>query len=167
MTRLIEVVSYNPDWTNQYSVEAKSITATINNELIEIHHIGSTAIKGIFAKPIIDILAVVKNISAIDRLNQRMIVIGYRPMGEYGIEGRRFFIKGTDELRTCHLHVFQLNNPRITQHLYFRDYLITNPSIAEQYSNLKRRLAQECSHDINRYMDGKNPFIESIIQTTY
>ena len=88
-------------------------------------------------------------------------------MGEYGIKGRRFFMKGTDELRICHLHIFQLSNPRITEHLYFRNYLIANPKEAQKYSDVKRRLAQMYPHDIDKYMDGKDSFIKNVIQATY
>ena len=165
MVRIIEVVPYNPDWANQYCLEAKRITSVLTGEIIEIHHIGSTAIISTFSKPIIDILAIVRNISVVDRLNDRMIEIGYRPMGEYGIEGRRFFVKGTDELRICHLHTFQVGNLKIMEHLYIRDYLRANPNIAIQYSDLKRRLAQEYSQDIDKYMEGKNSFITNVIQT--
>ena len=163
MVRLIEVIPYKPEWTAQYNEEANKIANILGHELIEIHHIGSTAIKGIFAKPIIDILIVVRSISNMDKLNRRMIGIGYRPMGEYGIEGRRFFIKGNDELRTHHLHAFQSGDRQIKQYLTFRDYLIANPNVAKHYSDLKIELAGKYPHDIDKYMDGKDKFIKDII----
>lgn len=163
MTRLIKVIPYKTKWANQYKEEGKNIIGVFNREIVQIHHIGSTAIKGMFAKPIIDILAVVRNINNIDKFNDRMTQIGYRPMGEFGIKGRRFFIKGDDELRTHHLHVFQLGNREIKKHLSFRAYLIANPDIAKQYSDLKRKLAKSYPHDINKYMDGKDGFIRKII----
>jgi GrpB-like predicted nucleotidyltransferase (UPF0157 family) len=163
MVRVIDVVPYRLEWLNQYNEEANSITSILNHEIVQIHHIGSTAIKGMFAKPIIDILAVVRNINNIDKFNDRMTQIGYRPMGEFGIKGRRFFIKGDDELRAHHLHVFQLGNREIKKHLSFRDYLIANPGIAKRYSDLKRKLAKSYPHDINKYMDGKDGFIRKII----
>ena len=163
MVRIIEVIPYKPEWTAQYNKEAIKIAGILDQELIEIHHIGSTAIKGISAKPIIDILIVVRIISNMDKLNRRMIGIGYRPMGEYGIEGRRFFIKGNDELRTHHLHAFQSGDRQIKQYLTFRDYLIANPNVAKHYSDLKIELAGKYPHDIDKYMDGKDKFIKDII----
>jgi GrpB-like predicted nucleotidyltransferase (UPF0157 family) len=162
MVRLIEVIPYKPEWTAQYNEEATKIADILDHELIEIHHIGSTAIKGICAKPIIDILIVVRSIPYIDKLNERMIGIGYRPMGEYGIKGRRFFIKGHDELRTHHLHAFQLGDGQIKKYLYFRDYLIANPNVAKHYSDLKIELAGKYPHNIDKYMDGKDGFISNI-----
>lgn len=163
MVRLIKVIPYKPEWTDQYNEEANIIASVLDRELIEIHHIGSTAIKDIFAKPIIDILIVVRSISNIDRFNKGMIGIGYRPMGEYGIKRRRFFIKGNDDLRTHHLHAFQLGDRQITKYLYFRDYLIANPGIAKRYSDLKRKLAKKFPHNIDEYMEGKDKFIKYII----
>ena len=162
MVRLIEVIPYKPEWSALYSKEATKIAGILNQELIEIHHIGSTAIKGISAKPIIDILIIVRSISNMDKLNERMIGIDYRPMGEYGIKGRRFFIKGNDELRTHHLHAFQSGDRQIKQYLTFRDYLIVNPNVAKRYSDLKIELAGKHPHDIEKYMDGKDRFISNI-----
>ena len=163
MARLIQVVPYNTKWANQYKEEVKNIIGVFNREIVQIHHIGSTAINGMSAKPIIDILGVVNNINNIDQLNDKMIQIGYHPIGEFGIKGRRFFIKGDDESRKCHLHIFQLGNPEIKKHLSFRDYLIENPTMAKQYSDLKTKLAKRYPYNIDEYIAGKNVFIRKII----
>ena len=163
VTRLIEVVPYDPKWARRYRLEADKIAAVLKTELVQIQHIGSTAVNKILAKPIIDILAEVRGIEALDARNEEMLALGYRAMGEYGIKARRFFVKGTEESRICHLHIYQSGNPRIAEHLYFRDYLIANPKEAKQYSDLKRSLARKHPHDIDKYMDGKNSFIKDII----
>jgi GrpB-like predicted nucleotidyltransferase (UPF0157 family) len=163
MVRLIEVVPYKSEWRTQYIVEADKIADILGHELIEIHHIGSTAIKGISAKPIIDILIVVRSLSSIDKLNEEFIGIGYRPQGEYGIKGRRFFIKGSNELRTHHLHAFKIDDGQVNKYLEFRDYLNANPTTAHQYSDLKIKLARKYSNNIDKYMDGKKDFIENVI----
>lgn len=128
-----------------------------------IHHIGSTAIPSIYAKPIIDLLVEVKNIKVVDSHNSRMENIGYQVMGEFGIPRRRFFRKDNylgD--RTHHVHIFAINSPQIRRHLAFRDYLINHPIEAKAYSYLKRKLAQQHSNDIESYMDGKDQFIKDI-----
>lgn len=163
MARRVEVVDHRFEWTGLYKREAKTISRLLSGQILRLHHIGSTAIRGIYAKPIIDVLGEVRQISAIDGLNGRMLQGGYRPMGEYGIKGRRFFIKGTDEVRTVHLHLFQQASAEIEKHLAFRNHLRASPALARQYSDLKRQLAARHAHDIQAYMDGKDGFIRQIL----
>jgi len=162
MVRRIEVVPYDPDWPNLFRVEADRIVAVLGHEVVAIHHIGSTAIPGISAKPIIDMLVEVQDIKKIDDFNEEMIKRGYRPQGEFGIPGRRFFIKGGDATRTHHIHTFQTGHPGIEQHLNFRDYMIAHPEEAQAYSRLKEELARRFPHDIEGYMAGKDGFIKEM-----
>jgi len=104
--RRVEVVSYNSNWKRMYKEELEKIKNILNDIIVDIHHIGSTAIPGIKAKPVIDILVEVKNIEAVDRYNNKMEELGYEAMGEHGIPKRRFFRKGGNK-RTRHIHVFQ------------------------------------------------------------
>lgn len=136
-------------------------------EVVALHHIGSTSIPDIYAKPIIDMLMVVRQIERVDAYNQTMRQLGYLPQGEGGIPGRRFFIKGSEDNRTHHLHVYAAGHPEITRHLAFRDYMQAHPQQAEAYSALKRELAQRFPHDIDGYIAGKQPFIEKIIEQAY
>lgn len=130
--------------------------------IIRVHPIGSTAINGIYAKPIIDLLPEVKNINKIDDYNENMRENDYLLLGEYGIPNRRFFIKGDELVHTCHVHMFKTGNPEIERHLLFRDYLKAHPLKAEEYSELKIKSAQENQFDIVGYMNGKNKFIKDI-----
>lgn len=84
-----------------FRVEADRIVAVLDQEVVAIHHIGSTAIPGISAKPIIDMLVEVQDIEKIDDFNEKMIKRGYRPQGEFGVAGRRFFIKGWCFVEEC------------------------------------------------------------------
>jgi len=162
VSRRVEVVPYNPQWPHRYKSEAELLAGTLSQELIIVHHIGSTAIPGMSAKPIIDILAEVRSIEHIDSFNPAMLKLGYMPKGEYGIPGRRFFIKGTEDERSCHLHVFQTSNPEIARHLRFRDYMIAHPAKAAEYASLKEYLASRFPNDIDGYMQGKDAFIKEI-----
>ncbi len=159
--RKIEVVEHNENWSKKYQEEAKKITAILGGNIINIHHIGSTAIPSIKAKPVIDILVEVKNIEKIDEYNDQMASLGYEAMGESGIEGRRFFRKGGNN-RTHHVHVFQAGSEEIERHINFRDYMTAHPDEAMQYSQLKDRVAKEYTYDIQGYMAGKNSFIKEI-----
>ncbi len=164
MARKIEVVPYNPDWPRLYSAEAERIAAALGGEMTAIHHIGSTAIPGIKAKPVLDFLVAVPRIERVDELNDSMVVLGYEPRGEYGIPGRRFFIKHTAGMRTHHVHIFQNGNPEITRHLNFRDYLRAHPDEAQAYSRLKEELARQYPEDSHGYTEGKNEFVQEIDQ---
>jgi len=162
--RNIVVVPYNPQWPEMFRREAAKIVAIFGPELVDLHHIGSTSVPGLSAKPIIDMMPLVRDINEVDRFNPAMAQLGYEPMGEYGIPGRRYFRKGGDENRSHHLHAFGFDSPEVARHLDFRDYLIAHPTEARQYADLKTRLAEQFPHDIERYMDGKDAFIKTIIQ---
>ena len=161
--RKVEVVEHNPDWGNLFKTESQYISQALDRNVVAIHHIGSTAIPHIYAKPIIDLLIEVNNINEVDRSNDKMKRIGYQAMGEFGISDRRFFRKDNSSgIRTHHVHVFETNSPQIKRHLAFRDYMIAHPAKAQQYSDLKRKLAQQFPQNIESYMDGKDEFIKNI-----
>ena len=162
--RRIEVVSYNPSWPILYEQEAACIVDLFGANLLQIHHIGSTAIPAIWAKPIIDIMPIVRNIEAVDDFDPLMIALGYTPRGENTIPGRRFFVKGGDTDRSHHVHTYEKHNNEVARHLDFRDYLRAHPDRAEAYGKLKRVLAGKYPHDIDGYMAGKSAFIRETIQ---
>jgi GrpB-like predicted nucleotidyltransferase (UPF0157 family) len=161
--RNIRVVPHDPAWASAFREEEAVLRPVFGGIWVRAHHIGSTSIPGIPAKPIIDILLEVTSIEAVDPLNEKMAELGYRPKGEYGIPGRRYFPKGESDSRTHHLHVFGAGHPRVRDHLEFRDYLIAHPDEADEYGRLKERLAEEFRHDIEGYMAGKDGFIKDVI----
>lgn len=162
MVRRIDVLPYDPRWANLFREEARQLEMIFGAEIVAIHHVGSTAIPNIFAKPIIDVLVEVRCIEKIDELERDMTEQGYLPRGEFGIVGRRFFIKGTEERRTHHIHVFETGNPETERYLAFRDTLVGHPNEVETYSRLKRELALAFPHDIEGYMGSKDNFIKEI-----
>lgn len=164
MARIIEVVPYNPHWPYLFRQEARKIAAALAGEIVLIHHIGSTAIPGIKAKPVIDCLIEVRQIERVDAYNDELISLGYTPRGENGIPSRRYFNKKIEEEHTHHLHVFQIGHPEICRHLEFRDYLRTHPNKAQAYSQLKEKLAEKYRHDSVAYTEGKNDFVQEIDQ---
>lgn len=161
--RKVEVVEHNREWQNLFAMESQCVAKALGQNIVAIHHIGSTAIPNIYAKPIIDLLVEVKDINQVDQQNSRLESISYQGMGEFGIIGRRYFRKDNSSgMRTHHVHIFETNSPEIKRHLAFRDYMIAHPSEAQQYSDLKRKLAQKFPEDIESYMDGKDKFIKNI-----
>lgn len=91
----LTVVPYDPLWRVAYATEAEQIRHILRELLVEVHHIGSTAVDGLCAKPVIDIMPVVTNITSVDQRNLEFEAIGYECMGEFGIPGRRYFRKST------------------------------------------------------------------------
>lgn len=139
------------------------VTNALGDLLLAIHHIGSTAIPGIHAKPIIDMLVAVSDVLLLDGKVRQLEVLGYEAMGEFGIAGRRFFRKNDhDGNRTHHVHVFQAASPQIERHLAFRDFMRAHPNYANQYDALKLHLATLYPTDIASYMDGKDEFIREM-----
>jgi GrpB-like predicted nucleotidyltransferase (UPF0157 family) len=131
--------------------------------LVAIHHIGSTAIPGMHAKPVIDMLAAVRDVSLLDEINPRLEGLGYEAMGEFGIPARCYFRKdGCDGNRTHQIHAFQVGSPQITRHLAFRDFMRAHHGYANQYNALKHRLAELHPADIASYTDGKDAFIKEM-----
>ena len=159
--RRVEVVSYDPNWKEMYKEESGKIKNIFKDIIIDIYHIGSTAIPGIKAKPVIDILVEVKDIKAVDRYNHKMEELGYEAMGEYGIPKRRFFRKGENK-RTHHIHVFEEGDKEIERHINFKEYLISHPDKGQEYSKLKEKLVNKYTYDVENYTNAKGDFIQEI-----
>ena len=158
--RQVRVVPYNPQWLTDFARAAREVNEALGDHLRVIHHIGSTSIPGICAKPVIDMLAVATDLSRIDAHTGRMRQIGFEAMGEFGIHGRRYFRReSADGIRTEQVHVFATGSSHVPRHLAFRDYLRTHAEVAREYSELKQRLAAAHPFDIEAYMDGKDAFI--------
>jgi len=119
MSRKISILPYDPLWVQLFNVESENLRAIFGAEIVEIHHIGSTAIPGMAAKPIVDMLPVVRDIQVIDGFNPIMREKGYLPRGEYGLPGRRYFIKGCIDERLHHIHMYQSGHGDIERHLAF------------------------------------------------
>jgi GrpB-like predicted nucleotidyltransferase (UPF0157 family) len=159
--RTVKVVLHDPEWEQKFKNEAKKIKKIFKEILVDIYHIGSTAVPTIKAKPIIDIMMEVKDINKVDSYNKQMEELGYVALGEYGIPKRRFFQKGGSK-RTHHVHIFEKGNPQIKRHIDFRDYLISHPKVAGEYSRIKEKLAKKYRYDIDKYQEGKESFIKKI-----
>ena len=153
---------HSPGWAAEFRAEARRLSDALGDEVVAVHHVGSTAIPGISAKPIIDILLEMREVERLDDLGPEMSGLGYEARGEFGIPGRRFFVKTTDGRRTHHIHAFATGTPELERHLAFRDYMISHPENARAYGRLKEGLAREFPTDIEAYMDGKDAFIKEM-----
>lgn len=156
----IRLSNFNENWAQMFQDESQFLKTIFGNEIIKFEHFGSTSVKGLKAKPVIDMMCIVNDIEKIDSFNNKMHSLGYDVAGEWGIPGRRLFRKG-GENRTHHIHFYQQNNPHIDRHIIFRDYLRSHPQKAEKYSNFKEQLAQKFD-DTREYSQAKNTFVKEM-----
>ncbi|MFY0666310.1 MAG: GrpB family protein [Natronospirillum sp.] len=157
--RRIEVVPYDAAWPRIFDEEREKILDRLSIEVLGIHHIGSTAVEGLEAKPVIDILIEVADIQTLDNQDAYFESLGYECKGEYGIAGRRYYQKGGSN-RTHHIHAFGFGSDNAIRHLAFKEYLKAHPSVAQDYGALKMEVAASCNDDIGVYCNGKADFVE-------
>lgn len=162
MPQHITVLNYDPEWPLKYERERKAIAEILDGNGISIYHIGSTSVPGLAAKPIIDMMAVVRSLEKVDDARGKFSELGYEYLGEFGIAGRRYFRKGGDE-RTHQIHIFQADDwNNIERHLAFRDYMRTHEKERAEYAEIKTALAQRFPYDIDGYCDGKDAFVREM-----
>jgi len=157
--RVINVVEYDPSWNVLFEIEKSALANILGSNAVKIEHIGSTAVKGLNAKPVIDILVEVKSLVELDAYNNAIKQLGFTVKGENGISGRRYFQKGGNQ-RTHHVHAFKSGDINLIRHRAFKDYLIAHPTVAKEYGQIKNTAVLSCSNNINIYMAQKNEFIQ-------
>ena len=159
----VYLLPHDPRWSAGFARESAAVAEAMGDAFSAIHHIGSTAIPGISAKPVIDMLAVVRNVEALEARSPQVEALGYEVMGEFGIPGRRYFRKDdAPGNRTHQIHAFAAGSPQIARHIAFRDFLRAHSGYAEEYGALKQRLAAQFPSDISAYTDGKDEFIARV-----
>lgn len=159
----IIVEKYNPQWQLEFK-KAKDFYSQLLNEInCEIEHVGSTAVEGLWAKPILDIDIIVSNSEDSLRVINKLVKVGYEHIGDLGLEGREAFKYSEDNLNinwmAHHLYVCLDGMQHLENHILLRNYLRTNKKSVELYSELKRKLALEFSDDMTSYIDGKTELI--------
>ena len=160
----VKLALYRPEWKQQYEAEVERLEAVAGNSLHEVEHIGSIAIKGMAAKPIIDLLAVVDDVDETGELIDILETNGYeyRPAGD--VRDRRFLAKGPRTNRTHYLSLCERESTFYREKLAFRDYLRTHPDVAAEYETLKRDLAEQYPDDRATYTERKGEFIEEVLE---
>lgn len=155
------IVAPDPDWQRQFDREAARLSAALGSLPHAIHHIGSTAITGMVAKPIIDLLLEVDELASLQAQTAALCAIGYEAMGAYGIPQRLYFRRtAVDGRRTHHLHSYQRGSAGAVRHLAFRDYMNAHPIERAAYAELKLQLAARCGDDVRVYVAGKDAFVK-------
>lgn len=158
-----KVVPHNAEWKHLYQEEATILAELFGSAALHFHHMGSTSVPDILAKPIIDILVEASSVEALDSFTQRMNQQGYEAKGEFGIKGRRYFKKPASGDRPgFHVHAYRTDSFEVHRHLAFRNYLLLKPEIARDYSQLKSRLGDANGVLRDDYQDAKAPFVDGI-----
>jgi GrpB-like predicted nucleotidyltransferase (UPF0157 family) len=164
--RRVEVVlaAYNPAWPALYEAERATLQRATGDLFVVVEHIGSTAVPGLAAKPIIDIAATVCNLDQVNGYLEPLHTLGYLYVPEYEAEvpERRYFRKGLPGACTCHLHIYPVGHAQWDRHIRFRDYLRAHPATARAYAELKQHLASEHRWDRQAYTEAKTAFVRSV-----
>lgn len=170
----ITLVDYDPEWPERFSAEAARIEAALGDSVVVIEHFGSTAVLGLSAKPVIDLLVAVRSLAeARTQAVPALEALGYAYWPTDPAPDRLFFVKGlVPGPRTHHVHVVEQtasHDPRLGEftfadRLLFRDYLRAHPEEAEHYAALKRELSAQFSEDREAYTSGKTDYVYSIMQ---
>lgn len=160
----IVLFEYSEEWIRLFEKEKHLLQKALGIKTCIIEHIGSTSVKGLAAKPIIDIMIGLFDFSEADSLIVEIKALGYEYIPEYEdvMPYRRFFKKIIDGKVTHHLHMVSEGSEFWRRHLLFRDYLRKNSDIADQYASLKKDLAKREWNDTNEYAEAKSEFIRKI-----
>lgn len=162
------VAPYDESWPHRFERVAEELRELLGEAAVEIHHFGSTAVDTIlWSKPVIDVLVEVRDLTDLDGpVSERLTKSGFESRGEYGITGRRYFVRaaGTNRLKT-HVHCYEHGDAQIDRHLSFRDYLRRHQPEAAAYSDLKSQLASAHGQDKAAYQAGKAEFIARVEKT--
>ncbi|MGN7313177.1 GrpB family protein [Alkalicoccobacillus gibsonii] len=157
----------NECWQVRAQAEKECLVELLASyHLIDIEHIGSTAVPGLAAKPIIDLMAKVKDFNQLEpiiNLLQKYNWI-HVPTREGEHEWRKYFIKIHNNKRMAHLHIVEEDSRKWDEHLFFRDTLRSSPTLVSEYAALKKKLAEQYSHDRELYTKNKSAFIQSVIK---
>lgn len=160
----VELKPHDAAWVAAAAAEAQLLAHAIGPGLIAVHHVGSTAVPGIHAKPILDLLPEVENLAVLDTRRNALEALGYEWWGELGLPGRRYCTKADPDngRRIAQLHCYQAGSPEITRHLAFRDYLRAHAELAREYDSLKARCQHLHPEDSHAYGDCKEAWIKSV-----
>jgi len=159
----VKLAKAHKEWARLFEIEKELLKKTFGDRIIVIEHVGSTAISGVPAKPLIDMNAAVSSLD--DKYIEGFVVslekLGYHYMHKF--PDRRFYAKGPEALRTHHLNLVELNSDEWNNSILFRDYMRHNKPACEEYAALKEKLAGQFAEDRASYTKAKEEFIQKII----
>ena len=161
----VEIVAYSLDWPRRFGAERDALARLFPPDVFSIDHVGSTAVPGLGAKPIVDILIGAPTLAEIEARIPALEMLGYRyaPQHEAALPERRYFAKPARHPRLYHVHAVRADSRFHREHLAFRDALRADAALAVEYLTLKRALAARHGRDREGYTDGKAAFIRAAV----
>ncbi len=159
---------YDPNWKTQFSTLRDFLMKIFGDKAVRIEHVGSTSIEGMKAKPLIDILVIVKKIEPFQEQKDQMIKAGYE-WGENYIAPNTllFFRLGTEGEKLDNVHICEEDSPKARQFIVMRDYLRTHPERASEYSDLKQKNVELYPDDYPAYRRAKDSFLQQLEKEAY
>jgi GrpB-like predicted nucleotidyltransferase (UPF0157 family) len=155
------IADYDPRWPEQFETLRSRIAAALGDLAIAIEHIGSTAVHGLAAKPVIDIDVLMRSDADLSLVTSKLALLGYDHRGDLGIPGREAFRAPPDDF-PHHLYVCPPHSREYRRHIAFRNYLRTHPNDANAYASLKRSLAEKFGDQREAYNQAKSQFVDDI-----
>jgi GrpB-like predicted nucleotidyltransferase (UPF0157 family) len=160
---MVRLVPYSHEWKGLFESEKRALCEHLAHLAVDIQHVGSTAVPGLAAKPILDIAIGVAQIADVEKCIPLLEGIGYSYAGEL-FDGDHCLMKGTEGNTTHHLHLVVFDGERWRNYLCFRDHLRRSKEARQRYRDLKAELAAKFPHCRERYTEGKSAFIQGIVQ---
>ena len=160
----VALQAYDPRWPERFVTERDRLLALFPLVFVDIEHIGSTAVPGLVAKPIVDLLAGVETMAMARSMAKALSEVGYTTSAEFNatLTDRQWFMRWADGRRTHHLHIVVQDGPVWIKHLRFRDALRDSPVFAARYAALKAELAVRHPTDREAYTSAKTAFVNSL-----
>ena len=161
---IVELNDFSSEWAREYEAEEKLLKEVLGDKILEIHHVGSTSIKGLKAKPVIDILVAIKDLSKINEIEELLKDYDYSNRGQQGVDDRYFFAKGPEDARTHYIHFVEPKNKTYYNLVLFKKYLLEHEEYIEKYCELKQELAEKYPDERKKYTAGKSEFITNVVE---
>src|SRR5262245_19174687 len=160
----VRLAPYSPEWARLFDQEAALLRTVMGKAAQHIEHVGSTAIPGMLAKPIIDLVVIMSSLDKATAWIPTLEGLGYEYRDDTGVPGRLLFVKGPHMQRTHHLSLTEMTAEFYKEKLLFRDYLKTHRDAFDEYFKLKKNLALSYPNDREAYTSGKLAFVERILR---
>ena len=161
----VRVVEHDATWACFFERESEAVRHTGGDLVLDVQHVGGTAVPGLPAKPIVDIAVAVRTRDAIPALVRRLTLAGYIDRGDGGRDGGWLLVKESEpDVRTVHLHIVERSDAQWQNYIRFRDVLRRNATLRRRCAELKRQLAIAFSNDRKAYTNAKNAFIQEVLK---
>lgn len=161
----VKIVPHNPKWAKLFSIESEKIQKILKKNILAVEHVGSTAVKGLSAKPILDILVVVPTLRNWEKYKAPLKKVCYTfRIDQRKQRGSILFTKGPKHKRTHHLKLVTKRSSTLKNNIVFRDYLLLHPDVKKEYAKLKKYLAKKYTNNREHYTEAKSEFVKKIMK---